>query len=584
MKKWITNSTEYFPNSTSPDYLYRWKVNSAKGISQSMAEFLSRPEYYTKRLVTAEKQFLKTAKLIEHQTPKDVTVYLKDSLEKSLILKEAFLKGKRIYAIEVPFHIKKWKTENGKTIWKKVAFSDGTAARLQAIDRNPLNVILSIACGYSTTKGIDTRFIGSDEIMSLRHRRDVYGIKVEEIEKILSSFGLNGESEHSLFLFSEKKEKIEESVNNFIGQFNAIVEKGLAGLIVSEQKSFEEINGKNNNDRGRTVIRDLSFCVHPYFPESVFAVACREGLGKALIEAVGINSGWSETHYLRKIFDQWSFKSLFWTSSSWIKLFFQYSETPKIYHKLFGKGEFDYRGNDLEWANDYIEKFSKNKKAVMIDMGLGTGRELVLLKDNKNIKKIIGIDYSESMLAFSRRVWNNFPIPIVLIKDDFVTFANSQEKIKAIDSPKIFILFFGTINNTIREDRMKLLSTVKWLMTKEDRFIVEFSKIPDKQRVEYRHPWLRFKKKVEEKWFREAEFYAQLGWFWKAVQKNFNATPQFFYQKNTHDITVTVTGIGSCFFSHRFTEAEIRELINQSGLKLEELREGQEMYSAVIKK
>jgi len=42
--------------------------------------------------------------------------------------------------------------------------------------------------------------------------------------------------------------------------------------------------------------------------------------------------------------------------------------------------------------------------------------------------------------------------------------------------------------------------------------------------------------------------------------------------------------VGSCFFSHRFSVEEIRELIETSGLRLKELREGREMYTAIIKK
>ncbi len=161
---------------------------------------------------------------------------------------------------------------------------------------------------------------------------------------------------------------------------------------------------------------------------------------------------------------------IFSKSSDWIKLFYTYVGTPETYHKYTYSLE---RGEDEKIVYDYIKKFSKNKKIVLIDLGIGTGRELKFLKEIKNINKIIGIDYSKPMLDFCKNTWKYFSIPLKLIQDDFRNLKNSKKTIQNIKSPKIFIMLFGTINNTTEKDRVLMLKSVKRLMTKNDRFIID---------------------------------------------------------------------------------------------------------------
>jgi hypothetical protein len=585
-KKWIINSKEYFPYSAKDIYLNWWITNRKPDTTQSVVEFLHNPVFYMKKLLVAEKQFLKLGKQIKKQSPKDITEYFKNSIETSKIFKGAISRGERIYAIKVPFHIKKWKTQNGKTVWEDIVFSDGTTANLQVIDKSAFNIILSIICTRSLIdeRLVDTRFIGSDEIISSKHRDNVYGIKIDEIEKILHDFKLGKDSDSSLFFFLDEEKNIDNVVSHFIKQFNNMAKNGLASLITSEQKSFDYIKGKTIDDKIKNIVQELSDYSHPYFPESIFAVACKNGLGNAVLDVIGIDSGWKKVTHMKKTLDKWLFASLFWTSSNWIKMFFQYSKTPKIYHKLFGGKSLEYRGGDIDWALNYIQEFSNNKKIAVIDFGIGTGRELRILQDNKNIERIIGIDYSEAMLDFCKKQWKDYPIELDFIKDDFAVLENSKRAIKSIRIPKVFTIFFGTINNTTEDDRIRILLAVKKLITKNDIFIVEISKRPEKQTVNFNHPWLKFKNKKEKIGFYEVGVYVQSKWFWEASEKNFGTVPQFFYEKRTHNITVTIPGVGSCFFSHRYSFEEIEGLIKKVGLNIETIREGREMYTAIIKK
>jgi len=267
-------------------------------------------------------------------------------------------------------------------------------------------------------------------------------------------------------------------------------------------------------------------------------------------------------------------------SSDWIKLFYTYTGTPEIYHRYTYDLE---RGEDEKIVYDYIKKFSKNKKIVLIDLGIGTGRELKFLKEIKNIKKIIGIDYSKPMLDFCKNTWEHFLIPLKLIQDDFRNLKNSKKTIQNIESPKIFTLLFGTINNTTERDRLLTLKTVKKLMTKDDRLIIDFSKVPEKQIADYKHPWIKFKERKEELSFYDTKVFIELDFFWKVAKKHFGTIPQFFYDKKTRNIVITISGVGNCFFSHRYTKKEIGDLIKKVGLKIEMFKDGKEMYISIIR-
>jgi len=188
------------------------------------------------------------------------------------------------------------------------------------------------------------------------------------------------------------------------------------------------------------------------------------------------------------------------------------------------------------------------------------------------------------MLDFCKKTWKHFPITLKLIQDDFRNLDNSKKTIQTIKIPKIFTLLFGTINNTTEEDRLLTLKSIKRLMTEEDRLIIDFSKLPEKQVTTYKHPWIKFKKRKEELSFYDTRVYIQLEWFWKVAKEYFGDSPQFFYDKKTHNVVITITGIGSCFFSHRYTEEEIIDLIESVGLRIETLKDGKEMYVAIIKK
>lgn len=358
-----------------------------------------------------------------------------------------------------------------------------------------------------------------------------------------------------------------------------ILEKGLAGLIIKEQVPFQSISGRDSSEKINNLLKILSLRSHPDFPESIFPIACREGLGKALIETIGITKGWAKTLLLKRTFDEWYFKSLFWTSANWIKFYYEYAQTPKSYYSnVHGLA----RGNDETVMYDYINKFSKKKRVVLIDLGIGTGRELEFLKEFKNIKEVVGLDYSDAMLKFCQKTWKNYPIRLRLIQDDFRTFANSKKAIASVKLPKIFTLFFGAINNTTEEDRMRFLAAVKKLMTEKDILLITFSKIPQTQIASYKHPWIKFKSRNEEMSFYDIRVYIQIMWFWGVAKEYFGTVPQFYYDKLTRNIIITITGAGSCFFSHRFTKEEIRKTVKKAGMKLNLLKEGKEMYFAAI--
>jgi hypothetical protein len=268
-------------------------------------------------------------------------------------------------------------------------------------------------------------------------------------------------------------------------------------------------------------------------------------------------------------------------STDWIKLFYSYPTTPDSYHKRTKQLD---RGKDESITYSLVEGLVKDNETVLVDLGIGTGRELESLKDFKNIKEIVGIDYSSSMLSFCKKTWKDYPIKLTLIKDDFEKLDETKKYIFKISTPKIFTLFFGTINNTTEKQRLKVFRAIKSLMREEDRLIVSFSKLPEKQITSFKHPWIKFKQQKSHLTFYDIQVYTELEWFWNVAKDYFRSTPQFSYDENSHDMIIAISGVGKCSFSHRFTIKEIYEIMQKTGLNIEKREEGNEMYICQIKK
>lgn len=579
-KPWTTKPEGAFHYTSSDTYLQSLAGKYPGQLSQSVAEFIRNPYENFKEYLEAEKNLKGKIPKISDQKPIDVTEVFQDSSKTSLIFGKNSADDKQIFAIKIPFRYQKWLTdEAGGIIREDHQFLDGTTKLLPVMDQHePILFWLSTLCGSSKIGNelIDVRNFSTDEILAFEN--GFFGIKVREMKAVLKILEIDQNSDNSALLFTGTAEDIQQKVDFFIEKFNALSAHGIASITSTQQMLLDSFSGNSPKEKAENLLVELSKRAHPMFPQSVFAVALKEGLVITCIEAVGILNDWHKSSELKRLYQKVAFEALFWNSGEWVKLFYEYSSMPTDYKKLTAGLK---RGKDEVKILEYLKKV--NIDFGLIDLGIGTGRELKDFEDLEHLKKIVGIDYSQIMLDFCEKEWEGYKVPITYVRDDFTTLETAKKYIEQVELPKIFTVFFGTINNTLPHTRAKLLRTIKKLMMPADRLIIDFSKIPPEQMVDYTHPWLKFKRPEDHRTFYDVQLYVGFEWFWRAAKEYFNSTPQFFYDKNTQNMMITVTGVGQCFFSHRYTEPEIRELYNSAGLNLEEFVEGDEMYITVAK-
>jgi len=130
-------------------------------------------------------------------------------------------------------------------------------------------------------------------------------------------------------------------------------------------------------------------------------------------------------------------------------------------------GTFPFSYNKMKKFHKYEEKLIlskiKNKKSVILDLGCGIGRMLILLK-KRGFKKLYGIDISSKML---NRCKKSMADSIVLLQYDFrnrLPFQSEQ-----------FDFVLSTANSVISgiEKPEKILKEVKRVLKNEGRLVID---------------------------------------------------------------------------------------------------------------
>jgi ubiquinone/menaquinone biosynthesis C-methylase UbiE len=123
---------------------------------------------------------------------------------------------------------------------------------------------------------------------------------------------------------------------------------------------------------------------------------------------------------------------------------------------------------DEKYIKDYIEK-KRNVKVV--SLGIGSGRELDWLDKLKNVKEVIGIDYSPDLLEICRKVAEKCKVKVICLKDNLFSLKIFKKFIKKEKLPLIYICLINTLGNFTQKEREKVLKNVRNLMKKKDRLI-----------------------------------------------------------------------------------------------------------------
>jgi len=267
-----------------------------------------------------------------------------------------------------------------------------------------------------------------------------------------------------------------------------------------------------------------------------------------------------------------------------LKAFWFHEEMPKGYHRLANKNASGVVDENI--IANFIEKYKPHQEKIIVDLGIGTGRELIWLDKLQNIRKIVGVDFSPAMIAFCKKVAKNCIHKVDLFLEDLFypqnlkTFAS-----KNTTNPLIYLSLINSFGNFTKEERPKILKKLTQLMKNTDRIIFALYKTAGyvKQKVNLKNYLsLNPKDPRDERYLAQIIEYGSYEFLWNPVIDKYHTLPRFWYDKKTNDIVIHNNG-KRLYISHRFAKEEIENEFKVSGLKIEKIIEGKAMWIVVGK-
>lgn len=261
--------------------------------------------------------------------------------------------------------------------------------------------------------------------------------------------------------------------------------------------------------------------------------------------------------------------------------FWNFPLTPKIYHEEY-KPPASVEADEKRLAQ-IIKQFKPQGPKTIVDLGIGTGRELTWLNKLTGIKEIIGLDYSDSMLTYCKKELKKYKNRILLIKDDLRKLKVLPKIIKERNGTIIYLSLMNTFGNFTPPERRKTLSQVKQLMRPDDFLVLMLYK-ENQMSVARKNGLTNFYLKLLPKnkedfltLYRMIE-YGKMPMFWEMAADKYFQPPKVIYRDRSIKVYLNKRTI---LISHRFTRQEIMEEFKEAGLKIAKLIEGKAMWIAV---
>lgn len=267
-----------------------------------------------------------------------------------------------------------------------------------------------------------------------------------------------------------------------------------------------------------------------------------------------------------------------------LKTFWFNPQTPKNYHKSVNSISSGI--SDEKIIEKFINNYCPKKNKVIVDLGIGTGRELSWLGKLKKIKKIIGLDYSPAMIDFVKNNSKSCNFKLELVTDDLLKPRQLSKKIRQENTPIIYLSLINTFGNFSRDERICALKNICTLMLPKDRVILALYKRSQDAKLTQmiqKSPRLQTQNPNDQPILAELIEYGLLQFFWTSVMGKYNQIPRFWYDKKGNDVIIHVKG-KRLLASHRFSKEEIELEFKAAGFKIDKIIEGKAMWIAVGKK
>jgi len=205
---------------------------------------------------------------------------------------------------------------------------------------------------------------------------------------------------------------------------------------------------------------------------------------------------------------------------------------------------------------------------IVVDFGIGGGRELDWINKLKNTTRIIGVDYSERTLTQCQRLSVKSPKPLTLLVDDFRQMDSLTVLLDGDSSRKAFLFLANVFGNLEICERLEVLKKTSSFMKQEDRLFLYLFK----------------RSRTKGEMTAEAQYYQKYysGLDQVVIKELFGSEPSYYYDFEENNV-VTACNEGPVVFSHRWEESEIRSVVEQAGLKIEKIKEGNHAFVAIAK-
>ena len=233
----------------------------------------------------------------------------------------------------------------------------------------------------------------------------------------------------------------------------------------------------------------------------------------------------------------------------------------------------------------YVKKYIADKNKVkIVDLGIGSGRELKWLCKIKNIKEIVGIDYSRAFLDICKKESKKYKTKVSLINDDILLLGKSKKFVKKEKLPIIYMCLINTFGNFSEKQRIKILNNLRKIVNKKDRLILCLYKRPETIKTKMFLPGHIKVKNKNQSEIKIAELieYASMNFLLNPIVEKYQQFPRIWYNNKTNDITIYI-GRKKILISHRFSKEEIIGMVKKAKFKIEKLIEGKFMWVVISK-
>jgi hypothetical protein len=262
-----------------------------------------------------------------------------------------------------------------------------------------------------------------------------------------------------------------------------------------------------------------------------------------------------------------------------------HAKTPEEYHKLFSS-ELPSGIVDEIHVSRFFNNYLSQKQKVIVDLGIGTGRELSWIDSLKSLSQIIGLDYSYKMVTFCKKSAYLYKHKFICFRDDLLNLKHLPGFVELVKEPIIYLSLINSLGNFSATERIRCLKQLKPLLRPADRIVLCLYKRPTLKMKKYlpsSFPESALpKSKINRTYLTFIREYAFFSFIWHSIIAK-GKFPRFWYNSRTNDLVIHIDG-KRVVISHRFNKVEIKEFAKKAGLSIEKLITGKFMYVVMLKK